>query len=131
MAIIKSILGSFSAMGGALKIAQTVVGSVGEQLKFAMSKKENTKKIGHLLLICENLMGMPIVSVLLINTSANEAQKVTSSNCHSSVSENLDMTYHQDSFLFVDPAYINKFNVEFKTTPEYDELVKKLSSYIK
>lgn len=130
-AIIGSVLSGFSAMGGALKIAQTVVGSMGAQLAVSASHGESTKKIGHLLFICENLMGMPIVNVVLLNTTAKESETVTKSNCHSSVNKNMSMTYRQDAFLFADPTYINQFSDEFKTNPDFEKLIDQLASYIK
>jgi len=129
-AIIGSVLSGLSAMGGALKIAQTVVGSMGTELKASITNNENTKKVGHLLFICENLMGMPIVSVSLLNTTAHQSETVTQSNCHTTVQEKLNMTYRQDSFLFVDPTYIDQFTNEFESDPNYQALIDKLAGYI-
>lgn len=130
-AIIGSILSGFSAMGSALKIAQNVVGAMGNEISISLSRGENTKKIGHLLFICENLMGMPIINVALLNTTARESETVSKSNCHTTVQKTMAMTYRQDLFLFVDPTYINKFSQDFETNPDYDALIEKLVSYIK
>ncbi len=129
-AIISNILSGFSAMGSALQIAQSVVGAMGNEISVAVSKGEKTKKIGHLLFICENLMGMPIINVSLLNTTAKESETVTKSNCHSTVQKKLNMTYRQDSFLFVDPSYINKFTEDFESNPDYDALIDKLAGYV-
>ena len=130
--IVSSVLGGFASMGGttALSIAQTVLGSLGSKLKLSGSSTQDTNKIAHLLFVCENLMGMPILNVLLFNTSASQTKTVTGSNCHSSVAQGLTMTYHQDAFMFVDPDYIDKFTSAFQTNPEYDALIQKLAGYI-
>ncbi len=129
-AIIGSILSGFSAMGSALEIAQAVVGRIGDEISVAVSRGENSRRIGHLLFICENLMGMPIVSVSLLNTTAKESETVSSSNCHSTVRKTLSMTYRQDSFLFVDPTYIDKFTEDFESNPDYEALIDKLADYL-
>jgi len=131
-AILGSVLSGVASMGGttALSIAQTVIGSMGSQLKLAASSKQETKKIAHLLFVCENLMGMPILNVLLFNTSAKQSETVTSSNCHKTVSTKVSMAYHQDTFMFVDPTYIDKFSTAFQSNPDYDALIKRLADYL-
>jgi len=132
-AILGSVLSGFASMGGttALSIAQTVIGNMGSQLKLAVSSKQEAKKIAHLLFVCENLMGMPIINVLLFNTTAKQSQTVTGSNCHTSVNTSVSMTYHQDTFMFVDPTYIEKFSTAFESNPEYEALIGKLAGYLK
>lgn len=131
-AILGSVLSGFASMGGttALAIAQTVIGNMGSQLQLAVSSKQETKKIAHLLFVCENLMGMPILNVLLFNTTAKQSETVTSSNCHKSVTKKVSMKYHQDTFMFVDPSYIEKFTSAFESNPDYDALIDKLAGYL-
>lgn len=131
-AIIGSVLSGFASMGGttALNLAKTVIGNMGKELTLAAKRNEENKKIAHLLFVCENLMGMPILNVMLFNTSAKESETVTSSKCHKSATNKVSMKYHQDTFLFVDPAYINKFSKAFESNQNYKDLIGKLAAYI-
>lgn len=131
-AVIDSVLSGFASMGATagLKIAQTVLGAIGSELKVTAKMDNKDKRVGHLLFVCENLLGMPIVTALLFNTTATEAESVTKSNCHQTVTEEVNMTYHQDTFMFVDPSFINKFTKEFKSNPEFDKLIDRLASFV-
>lgn len=131
-AILGSVMSGFASMGGtsALALAQTVIGNMGKQLTLAASSNQEEKKIAHLLFVCENLMGMPILNVLLFNTTAKQSETVTSSNCHKSVTKKVSMKYHQDTFMFVDPNYISKFTTAFESSPDYEALVDKLAGYL-
>ncbi len=129
-AIIEDILSGYGSMGSALKIAQLAVGSTGHTLTVAAEKGESGKKIGHLLFICEDLMGMPLVTLQLIHTTVKESQEVTKSNCHKTSKKSLKMTYHLSTYMFIDPNYIEKFGDDFKLTPEYEELIEELAGYI-
>lgn len=131
-AIISNVLSGFASMGGttALSIARTVVGTMGHELTLSATNNQADKKIAHLLFVCENLLGMPIVSVLLFNTTANQSESVTKSNCHETLDKEVNMAYHQDTFMFVDPQFINKFTEDFKSNPDYEKLIDKLAESI-
>lgn len=129
-AIIKNVLGGIDTIGGALSIAQKVVDSLGSELRVATEKSETTKKIAHLLFVCENLLGLPIVNISIFYTSAKEASFVTETNCHETVQKTINFQYHQDDYMFVDPDYINQFSDDFKANPEYEKLIEQLTKYI-
>ena len=130
-AIITAALGSVSPMGGALKVAQRVIESMGSQIRLFSSTTQATKKIAHMLLVCEDLMGMPLVSVSLFCVDSKEAQSVSQSNCHSYVSATVNFKYHQEVFMFVDPDYISKYAMEFKQDAEQQKLINEFASLIK
>lgn len=130
-AIISAALGSISPMGGALQIAQKVIDSLGGQLRIASSDTKTSKKIAHMLLVCENLMGMPLVNVSLFYVDSKEAQTVSKSNCHGYVSTAVNFKYHQQDYMFVDPDYINKYAKEFTKDPEQDKLIDEFAGLIK
>lgn len=130
-AIIETVLGiAIAPESGALAIAKQVISGMGKQIQLSVSGKVARDKVAHLLFICENLMGMPIVSISLFYIDMKQAEVVTKSNCHQSITETLTFKYHQHSYLFVDPDYINKFSEDFKDNPEYQELINKLAGYI-
>lgn len=130
-AIITAALGSVSPMGGALKVAQKVIESMGSQIRLFSSTTQATKKIAHMLLVCENLMGMPLVNVSLFCIDSKEAQSVSQSNCHSYVSTTVNFKYHQQDYMFVDPNYIHEYSNEFTKNPEQEKLIDQFAELIK
>ncbi|MDA2645000.1 hypothetical protein ORL62_29380 [Bacillus cereus] len=130
-AIINDVLGNVNALGSALEIAKKVVNSIGGQLRVSASGTSNSKKVAHLLFVCENLMGMPIINISLFYVDTKESQSVQKSNCNEFVHDTVEFKYHQEDFMFVDPEYINKFSEDFKKNPEYDKLIENLANAIK
>jgi hypothetical protein len=130
-AIISAVLGSVSPTGGALRIAQKVVESLGGQLRIASKDVKASKKIAHMLLVCENLMGMPLANISLFYVDSKEAQSVSQSNCHGYVSTRVSFKYHQKDYMFVDPDYINKYSKEFVRNPDQEKLIDEFVALIK
>jgi hypothetical protein len=129
-AIISGILGSVSGVGGAMAIAQQVLSNIGSTIQVSAESTSSDKRVGHLLFVCENLMGMPIVTIQLFNVDAKECETVAKSNCSTYVSTSVDFKYHQDTYMFVDPEYITQFTDEFQENPDYKKLIDKLSQTI-
>lgn len=130
-AIISAVLGSVSPAGGALKIAQKVIDSLGGQLRIASKDVKASKKIAHMLLVCENLMGMPLANISLFYVDSKEAQTVSESNCHGYVASRVSFKYHQKDYMFVDPDYINKYAKDFSRNPEQEKLIDEFVALIK
>lgn len=135
-AIVTSVLGAMvpgvGTAAGALDIAKVVLGHMGEQIKASAEVQKATKKVGHLLFVVENLMGMPMVSASLFNIDQEQGKIATKSNCHSTSTQTFSFKYHQDTYMFVDPEYIAKFAGKLgKKSPEYKALIDKLSGWIK
>lgn len=130
-AIITSALGGVSPTGGALQIAKKVIDSLGAELRIASTSTKAAKRVAHMLLVCENLMGMPLVNVSLFYADTNEAQTVSKSNCHEYVSTTIKFKYHQQDYMFIDPEYIDKFSKEFSKNPDQEKLIDEYVAYIK
>lgn len=129
-AIITGILGAVSGGGPAMKIAQHTLASIGSAIKVSASSTSSDKKVGNLLFVCEDLMGMPIITIQLFEVDAKETETVAKSNCSTYVSTTVNFKYHQNTYLFVDPSYINQFAKEFEDNPEYKKLIEKLAASI-
>lgn len=129
-AIISDALANINALGGALDIAKRIIDSLGSKIRAASSSTSDSKKIAHLLLICENLMGLPIVTVSIFYVDSKETQEVSKSNCHEHVHNAVKFKYYQSIYMFVEPGYISKFSEEFKKDPAYEELISQLEEYI-
>lgn len=129
-AIITQVLGGVAGGGDALQIAQRTIESLGGAITLSVSDTKSDKKVANLLFVCENLMGMPIVSVQLFMVNATETESVAKSNCSTSVTQDIHFKYHQNTYLFVDPTYINKFTDDFKANPEFQKLIAALASKI-
>ena len=130
-AIISAALGSVNPMGGAMQIAQKVIDSMGSQIRISQSDTKASKKIAHMLIVCENLMGMPIVNVSLFYVDSKEAQSVSKSNCYAYVTTTIEFNYHQEDWMFVDPEYIQKYQKEFTKDAEQEKLIKEFADLIK
>ncbi|MFO0888578.1 MAG: hypothetical protein U0790_05450 [Isosphaeraceae bacterium] len=128
--IILDALGGVAAGGPAFTVAQKTLSALQGQLRFARSHSASNKSIAMLLMICENLLGIPIASVSLFNVSAEEAQTVIDTNCSHAATTNVHYTYHQEDFMFVDPAEITKYTPTFTLGPDYQAFIKRLAGYI-
>lgn len=130
-AIISAVLGGVTGAGGALIVAQKIIDNMGSQIRIAIEKKESTKKVAHLLFVCENLMGMPMVSISLFYIEAKEAEfTVEVTNCFKVANQKIDFKYHQDTFMFVDPEYISQFTEDFQENEEFKKIIDRLSKLI-
>lgn len=128
--IITGILGDISLTGVAMQVAKNVVASIGDAITVSVQSSSSDKKVGNLLFVCEYLLGMPLVTIQLFEVDANELVTIAKSNCDSYVSTNINFSYHQDTYLFVDPDYIKQFSGLFESTPDFDKLVQTLAGYI-
>lgn len=123
-------VGNVSAAGTAFSVAQKVLNGLSEQIKLAASHQENDKKIGHLLIVCQDMMGAPLVNLTLFFVNATETTDVTKSNCHESQSQNITFQFHQQDYMFENPKFIEMYTKDFNQSPEYDKYVNKLADYI-
>lgn len=130
-AIITGVLGGISAGGTAMQIAQNTISSLGGAITASVSDTSSDKKVANLLFVCESLMGMPIVTIQLFMVDAKETESVAKTNCSTYVTQEISFKYHQNTYLFVDPVYINQFTDEFKSNPNFEKLIDSLASKIK
>lgn len=137
MAVIADVMASFigiettAALGTITNIAKTVVSNVGQQLTFSKSDTDSTKKIGHLMFVCQNLMGAPMVSLSYFYSSYAESMSKITTPCATTSATTIDFTFHQEDYMFVSPAAIKKYSPGFaEDQAEFDKLIDKLASLI-
>src|SRR5580698_10488765 len=116
--------------GNSMEIAKGVLSALNG--KYSVNTFKEDSKFGHLLFICEEIMGAPSVTVRLFFATKKTHQVLTGSPCHQSASKKFEQSQQADTFLFVDPATIAKFAGKFATaSTEYASLIDKLASTIK
>lgn len=128
--IISDALGAVNAGASSMEVAQKILSGLGGQLRVSSQETQSTKKIAQLMFVCQNLMGIPIVSVSLFYIQKSETLSVVSSNCSTSTTDNINFKYHQEDFMFVDPDLLKKCSTDFVQTQEYMDLINKLASYV-
>jgi hypothetical protein len=116
-AIITGILGAVSGPEPAMKIAVNTLASIGSTINASLAGTRSSKEIGNLLFVCEDLMGMPIVSVQLFGVKADNLVAVAKSNCSTHVKTEVSFKFHQNTYMLEDPEYINQFSNEFPGKP--------------
>jgi hypothetical protein len=112
-----------------LDIAKSVLAALSGQ--YSREGTTSTTKLGHILFICEELLGAPSVTVRIFFASQDTMKKVTSSPCHKSVSTSFEMDQEASTFLFVSPESIAHHAKRFTKHPEeYTKLISTLSNLV-
>jgi len=115
--------------GSSMEIAKGVLSSLNGE--YLASTQNQNQKFGHLLFICEELFGSPMVTVRLFFASKASHTAITSSPCHKTSSTNFEQKQEANTFIFVSPETIAKFAPQFTTShEEYEKLVGKLAATI-
>lgn len=128
--IIQNVLGS-SITGSGMKIAQNILASLGGQISASFEKGDTKKEIAHVLLICESIMGIPMVSISLYHTNLEQHTWVAKTNCATVSRSTINFKYESDDYMFVDPEFIDKFTPEFQRSEAYDRFIEELANSIK
>lgn len=138
MAVIGEVMGCFvgieslASLPVIVNIAKNVVGNVGAKLTASSSSQESSKKIGHLMFICQDLMGAPLVSLSYFYSSYSESVLKIKTPCAETDSAAVDFSYHQEDYMFVSPESIKKYAPALQADDKaYQALVDKLAGYIK
>ena len=132
--MIAALLGIAVTDGADLLIAQQVLAGMGKFATVGKSKVSSDDKVGHLLFVCEYLMGMPLVSVQYYytdKTTATSAWKASACVSHKSYKESIEI--HRDTYLFVPPKAIEEYSKDLNQAhmdEAYGEFVAYLESLI-
>ena len=105
-ALLNDLIGSMTAIGGALNIGKKLLESIGNEISFSVSKSQHNRDIGHILFVCEDLLGIPIVSLSLFRISAYEGSKAVNVGCAKKSKKNIALNYNQEVFMFVSPEIL-------------------------
>ena len=115
-----------------LNIAKNVVSNVGSKITLSKSDQSGSKKIGHMMFICQNLIGAPMVSLSYFYSSFAESMSKINTPCVSTSSTTVDFAFHQEDFMFISPAAIAKYSPELTADrAAYDKLIASLTALIK
>jgi hypothetical protein len=138
VAVIAEVMSSFVGVDAlvaaptVMNIAKKVVGNVGAQLTASASDQSGSKKVGHLMFFCQNLMGAPMVSISCFYSSYKESMTNIKTPCASIKSNTVDFAYHQEDYMFISPAAIAKYGPQFTADrTAYDKLITTLADLIK
>ena len=139
--LITDILGDVSLTGGAMKIAKKVLSSIGLKLGnqdnqgglFTVERNSYNigERVAHILFVCEDLMGMPLISIQCIHAKKDHVtNKIKVGECGNVATNDVELSYQVDTYMFVDPAYIEKFTPEFKKDRAFDALIEDFKNKI-
>ncbi len=131
LAIIKDVLGSLNLIGNSLQIVKSIITGIGDQLKVKAESSLSTAEVAYPLLVCEELMGVPIVTVTLFYLKATEMESVLETNCLTHAESTVTFDYHQENYLFVDPAYIDHFPPDLLDAPDYAGRIAEIAACLK
>lgn len=113
--------------GQSMEIAKGILSAIDGQ--YGHEQTTETTKIAHLLFICEELFGAPMVSARLFYSTKTSHQQITSSRCHRSVSTSFEQLQEASTYMFVSPEKISEHAPIFEETPEaYAKLIEKLKT---
>jgi hypothetical protein len=123
--ILSQLLQGIAKAPSALEIGKEILSAL--KGEYSGKAKKEEAKIGHLLFICEEIMGASSVSVRLFFADSKQMELMTKSPCHKSESQSYEQEQRIDTFRFVSPEQISKYAKKFKDNdPDYMALVKKL-----
>lgn len=105
-AFLNDLMGSMTSIGGALNVGKKLLESIGNEVAFSVSKSQYDRDIGHILFVCEDLLGIPIVSLSLFRISANEGSKAVNVGCAKKSKKNIALNYNQEVFMFISPEIL-------------------------
>lgn len=131
--IISEMLTAFAGAGPVMDIAKQVISSMGSKagkMNFSQEQQKKSVRIGHLLFICEDVMGMPLINIQIFSTSLDQLAWTNKTPCSSVTHKEITMDYKIETFMFVDPQYIAKFTHEFKANEEFEKLIKDMTKWI-
>lgn len=131
--IITEMITALSGAGPVMNIAKQVISSMGGKsgkMNFSQESEKKSVRIGHLLFICEDVMGMPLINIQIISTSLDQLAWTNTTPCSTVARKQITMDYKMETFMFVDPQYMAKFSHEFKANDDFENLIKQMTGWI-
>jgi hypothetical protein len=131
---IEALLGIALTDGvGAVALLATL-NAMGQQVTLSYNATGTYQKIGHLLFVCEYLMGMPLVSVLYFYLNETDVKTVIdASPCIKVSQSSITLNIHKDTFMFVPPPWIREYGGDLASVAgeeAYQELINQLKALI-
>jgi len=132
--MISQLVGDFALEGGVSVVMQRVLSSMGGKagkIKLGGTKTRQQVKLGHILFVVEDIMGMPLVSIQVMSASLDDIDTVVGFGCGSYEKHDKTIDVLRETFMFIDPEWIQKFATGFvKHTRDYDILVNEIKDSI-
>lgn len=133
--LIAAVLGIAATDGAALVFAQKLLHTLGKEATIEASKSQGEDKVGHLLFVCEYLMGMPLVSALLFEIDSKMASAAfTAGPCVKGGGKTQEIRFQKSTYMFVPPKILRLYSGDLVSTDSdqsYSKLVQELAGYIK
>lgn len=133
--LVAALLGIAATDGADILIAQTVLAGMGKSATVGGSHMKSSDKVGHLLFVCEYLMGMPLVTAQFYYVDKSVAASAWSAGaCLHGKTYHESIEIHRDSFMFVPPKFIKEYSkdlVQAHDEKAFGQLVKYLEGLIK
>ena len=129
LAIVESIVGAAAAPEAALAL-KGIVQTLGGKLNVAVQNKVAHKKIAKMILWLEEILGVPLCMIQIYYIQTDESQHLVNTSCAKVATQAVDIQYHMQGYLFVDPQWLAKFTPQFAQTADYKALVDHLKSLV-
>jgi hypothetical protein len=133
VAFVLSSIGKIDAISGAAAIAGKLIASLqgDAQLRLSITGASRESKVGHVLLVCQDLFGMPMVSTSTYFLTLKESEILVNIDCAQAASSTVEFAFQEESYMFTDPAFIAKFTPEFVQSDAYKDLINRLATLAK
>ena len=132
--LIQTLLGLSGNLASIGKSITDMIAGMGqESIEISRDKKEQKKRVGTLIFVCEYLMGAISISPIIISVDAAQAESVWKAGpCLKAQSENFKLDINKAVYLFVPPAFVKHSATlnEAMSDPEFNNLVDNLKDYI-
>lgn len=126
--IIQQIIPGLST-DNAMAIAQGVLSTINGELQ--ATERDEEAKVGHLLFICEELFGVPSITIRLFYASQKSHRAIIQAPCHTSATSTFEQLQNAHTFLFASPDTISEYANLFTDQPEeYMNLIEHLKEII-
>jgi len=113
----------------AMAIAKGVLSTIHGELQ--ATERDEEAKVGHLLFICEELYGVPSITIRLFYASQKSHRAVIQAPCHTSATSTFEQLQNAHTFLFASPDTISEYANLFTDQPEeYRNLIEHLKELI-
>ena len=131
---ISAVLGIAATDGAAIVFAQKLLQTLGKQVDISVRAGKSEDKVGHLLFVCEYLMGLPLVSAQLFEIDTKTAHAAFKAGpCASGKSYNQAIKFNKATYMFVLPKFLRQYSADLAsvgTDADFGQLVSELEEAI-
>jgi hypothetical protein len=122
-AVVKALAGAATIGVGFTEVAEVIITKMAKAFEINIQSKDLDKKVAHLLIILEDVFGMPVVNAQLIYTSAKETFTSVQIDKQSGQTQTVSFNYFFQGYSFVDPSNLRNLSDE-----EHDNWVRQIAA---